>query len=143
MMSTHREYCNYGQSHETIRFFSAGGSFGAVRGMSRRLVEVALFSVLIGVLLVTNINIHPAWAQVMTITPDPPIANQPFTISIPAPDTGPVYVENVSGCSGSAVFSAFVGAPSYSVTVPGQPAGQYSFFLGTTTDCVDFNIVPP
>ena len=108
--------------------------------MSRRPVAVTLLSILIGVLLVMNLN--PAWAQMMTIAPDPPIANQSFTISIPAPDTGPVYVENVSGCVGSAVFSAFIGAPSYSVTVPGLPAGQYSFFFGTTTDCEDFNIVP-
>ena len=110
--------------------------------MNRRLVEATLFSVLIGVLLVMNTSIHPARAQVMTIAPDPPIANQSFTISIPAPDNGPVYVENVSSCAGSAVFSAFVGPPSYSMTVPGQPAGQYSFFFGTTTDCVDFSIVP-
>jgi hypothetical protein len=107
--------------------------------MSRRSVEVTLFSVLVAVLLVLSPN--PAWGQVMTLTPDPPIAGQPFTISIPSPDTGPVYVENVSGCVGSAFFSAFVGAPSYSVTVPGQPAGQYSFFFGTTTDCTNFNIV--
>jgi len=93
---------------------------------------------LIGVTLM--INLEPAWAQ--TITPNPPIANQPFTISIPAPTPGVLYVKNSFGCvGGSVVFSAYIGPPSFSANVPGQPAGQYSAFVGTAvTACVDFTI---
>lgn len=94
---------------------------------------------LIGLTLMMNLRL--AWAQ--TITPDPPIANQPFTISIPAPTPGVLYVKNAFGCvGGSVVFSAFIGPPTFSVSVPGQPAGQYSAFVGTAvTACVDFTIV--
>jgi hypothetical protein len=85
-------------------------------------------------------NLKTVWAQ--TIMPDPPIANQSFTVSIPGPTPGVLYVKNAFGCvGGSVVFSGFIGPPSFSVNVPGQPAGQYSAFVGTVTDCVDFTVV--
>lgn len=106
--------------------------------MNQRLAKLTILTVLIGVALLTNLN--PAWAQ--TITPNPPVANQSFTVSIPGSTPGVLYVKNAFGCvGGSVVFSGFIGPPSFSTNVPGLPAGQYSAFVGTVTDCVDFTVV--
>ena len=91
--------------------------------------------------LTLMMNLRPAWA--LTIVPDPPTANQSFTISLPGPTRGALYVTNAFDCvGGSVVFSAFIGPPSFSAVVPGQPAGQYGAFVGTVTTCVGFTITP-
>ena len=107
--------------------------------LSRPFVHVTLLIALIGVMLI--ITTIPVWA--LTITPDPPTANEPFTISLPSPTTGVLYVTDSPSCvGGSVVFSGFIGPPSFSVSVPGQPAGQYGAFVGTVATCVGFTIVP-
>jgi hypothetical protein len=75
------------------------------------------------------------------ITPNPPTAGAPFNISGITDCLSPnVSVYSGSGCSGTTVFSMLVGTQvSYSVTVPGQPAGPYSVSDGA---CVNFTIDP-
>jgi len=93
--------------------------------------------ILIGVMLI--INPKPAWA--LTITPDPPIAGQPF--SIIGYGAGAVFVFTGSGCGGSVVFQSgpLRGGP-YNVTVPELLAGQYHVTVPEDVGCVNFTVIP-
>jgi len=98
----------------------------------------ALLTVTIGFMLIISLN--SAWA--LTITPNPPIASQPFGISGYGP--GAVFVFTGSGCGGSVVFqSGPLRGGSYNVTVPGLPSGQYHVTVPEDLGCVDFTVIPP
>jgi hypothetical protein len=91
------------------------------------------------VVLVSLVSLTSVLA--LTITPPSPTPGQPITLSGPNVD-GNVEVFTGSGCTGTLVFSSatFV-ASSYTVTVPGQPAGQYSASVEEdTSSCVNFTV---
>jgi len=89
------------------------------------LVGVTLVAVLALALVVMNAN--PVWGY--TISPNPPVAGQPFTIT----DVGTlIAVESGFNCPGHVIGS---GSP---VTLT-LPAGDYSF---TDSFCVNFTVVP-
>jgi hypothetical protein len=100
-----------------------------------------LLITLVGVIFLANLK--PAWAD-MIITPNPPIAGQPFTIGGVSYLVGMVLdVYSGSGCHhGSVVFSQAMppNGGSYDVTVPGLPAGTYSAGISGTTYCMNFDI---
>jgi hypothetical protein len=97
----------------------------------------------LGLLLIT---VKPAWAN--TVTPSTPTAGIPFNISgnEELATGGSLVVYDSGGCAtgiGDAVFSTSLAFGPYSVTVPGQPAGQYSAeAFADSPDCVDFTINP-
>ena len=104
-------------------------------------MRVARLTVLLVFLVL--VNMIPAEARIMSIRPPSPTASQPFTISGTS-DGNSLVVFSGSGCHGSPVFSTSPlpsGAP-YSITVPGQPAGQYSATDFSGAGCVDFTVSP-
>lgn len=102
-------------------------------------MRVMLLTVILVWLALVNVN--PARATIMSVSPPSPTADQPFTISGTS-SGNPLVVFSGSGCYGSPVFSTPVlpfGAP-YSITVPGQPAGKYSATDYTGSGCVNFTV---
>lgn len=94
--------------------------------------------VILLVLTILAMNPHPVSAY--TITPNPPVAGQPFTITANfGSDT--IFVYQGSGCP-DGHFNVGVGM----VTLT-EPAGQYSFVIEheTVPNCVNFtvNSAPP
>ena len=89
------------------------------------------------------VNVRQVWA--LTITPNPPIAGQSFTISGPT-EGGDLLVFADFGCPAGGpplVLSAPISAPTYAVTVPPQPVGHYSASApGDPSGCVDFTVIP-
>lgn len=101
-----------------------------------------LAALLLGLVVVlVSMNVGQVWA--LTITPSSPIAGQPFTISGTVTTAGFLAIRSLPGCSGDVVFIQDISPPSYSVTVPGQPAGSYTVSASDDpSGCVDFTIQP-
>lgn len=77
----------------------------------------------------------------LSVNPPTPTPGQSITLSGPSMG-GDVLVYTGSGCTGTLVFSSntFV-ASSYTLTLPGQSAGQYSVNVqGDTPSCVNFAV---
>ncbi len=96
------------------------------------------------VVFVSLFSLTPVLA--LMVNPASPIAGQPFTL------TGPLKLGNVevftgSGCTGTVVVSmSTTTIVSYTVTVSGLPAGQYSVAVeGDSPSCVNFTVqsAPP
>ena len=96
------------------------------------------------VVFVSVVSLTPVIALV--VDPSSPTAGQPFTLTGPL-KLGTVEVFTGSGCTGTIVFSLTTSTVvSYTVTVPGQPAGQYSVSVqGDSPSCVNFTVqaAPP
>jgi len=96
------------------------------------------------VVLVSLISLTSVLA--LTITPPAPTPGQSITLSGPV-GGGNVEVFTGSGCTGALVFSsAITSTISYALTLPGEPAGQYSASVqGDSPSCVNFNVqaAPP
>ena len=100
-------------------------------------ISSGLSVVLVWAMLVLSLT--PAWA--LTITPNPPVAGQPFNIIGYGP--GAVFVYTGSGCGGSLVFlSGPLRGGAYNVTVPGLPAGHYHLTVPENVGCVNFTVIP-
>ena len=97
----------------------------------------------LGLLLV---SVKPAWGN--TVVPSTPTAGVPFNISgnEELATGGSLAVYDSGGCGtgiGDPIFSTVLAFGPYNVTVPGQPAGQYSAeVFGDSPGCVDFTINP-
>jgi hypothetical protein len=91
------------------------------------------------VVLVSLISLTPVLALI--ITPPSPTPGQPFTLSGPI-GGGNVEVFVGSSCTGTLVYSiGITSTTSYTLTVPGQPAGQYSASVqGDSPSCVNFEV---
>lgn len=112
-----------------------------VLSLGRRNLGVLFVLLVLALLLV---NMKSAWA--LTVTPSSPIAGTSFTISGTTTTGGHLYVLVGYGCPGGGpapVLVAAISSPTYMVTVPGHPAGQYSASAdGDQSGCVNFNIDP-
>jgi len=92
------------------------------------------------------VSVKPAWGN--TVTPSTPTAGVAFNISgnEELATGGSLAVYDSGGCGtgiGNSVFSTLLAYGPYSVTVPGQPAGQYSAeAFGDSPGCVGFTINP-
>jgi hypothetical protein len=84
------------------------------------------------IVLLTNVG--QVWA--LTITPNPPIAGEPFTITS-MPGYSSVFVFSSSDCSGGVIASSFTSP--FTLTLS---AGQYSAYSGDVSGCVKFTVVP-
>ena len=93
------------------------------------------------------VSVGPAWGN--TVTPSTPTAGVPFNISgnEELATGGSLAIYDSGGCGtgiGNSVFSTLLAYGPYNVTVPGQPAGQYSAeAFGDSPGCVDFTINSP
>jgi len=110
------------------------------RRLGRRRVPVTVLIPLLVIDIMCLMGLNPVWA--LTITPNPPIATQPFNVSGYGP--GAVFVFTGSGCGGSVVFQSgpLRGGP-YNVTVPGLPPGNYHLTVPENLGCVNFTVIPP
>ena len=104
-----------------------------------RHVTFALLIILVG----AAIALKPAWA--VTIVPNTPKADQPFSITFIVRDTlgGNLFIYSGSNCSGTAISETHEGVQgSYTLTLTLGP-GQYSA-IGSSdpSGCVNFTIVP-
>jgi hypothetical protein len=92
------------------------------------------------------VSVKPAWGN--TVTPSSPTAGVSFNISgnEELATEGSLAVYDSGGCGtgiGNSIFSTLLAYGPYNVTVPGQPAGQYSAeAFGDSPGCVDFTINP-
>jgi hypothetical protein len=92
------------------------------------------------------VSVGPVWGN--TVTPSTPTAGVPFNITgnEELATGGSLAVYDSGGCGtgiGNSVFSTLLAYGPYNVTVPGQPAGQYSAeAFGDSPGCVDFTINP-
>ena len=115
---------------------------------SRRILAPFLLGL---VAVAVLINVGQVWAQ--SITPNPPIANQNFTITGTCSLSGGntycvVIVYSGPGCTGSIILSAYIQSSGpYQAPVPRQQAGVYSTqtliqnaIVGEA--CLTFNIDP-
>lgn len=105
--------------------------------MGRGPVTVALVTVLL--LAVMLVGLRQVWA--LSVSPSSPIAGQPFTINSGAVIPEAINVYAGSGCSGTIIFAGTVPAGG-TLSVPGQPAGQYSTNTNFETGCLNFTVVP-
>lgn len=82
----------------------------------------------------------------LSVNPPTPTPGQSITLSGPV-GGGNVEVFTGSGCTGTLVFSsAITSTISYTLTLPGQSAGQYSVSVqGDTPSCANFAVqaAPP
>ena len=102
--------------------------------MGRGRVAVALVALLLLTLFLTGGR--QVWAVVISFSPNPPVAGQPFTITSSDSDDGlSVYTGSV--CNGQFSITAGTGT----VNVPAQSAGAYAYFDADLAVCVDFNII--
>jgi hypothetical protein len=76
----------------------------------------------------------------ITVTPSEPTAGVSFTISGIIGGATSLIVYNNGACSGPSFFGRGVGPGQFNVTVPGQPAGQYSAEQSGSR-CVPFTII--
>jgi hypothetical protein len=92
------------------------------------------------VVLVSLVSLTSVLA--LTVTPPSPTAGQSITLSGPSA-AGDVEMFTGSGCTvASMIFSSNTHvASSYTLTLPGRPAGQYSVsVVGDTPSCVNFTV---
>ena len=104
--------------------------------------------VLLLILLVTVtllINVRLVNGDTIMITPPNPTAGLPFNISgtNSAGVAEMLTVRTGGGCIGTQIYVTTVIVGSYSVTVLGLPAGQYSVSVANNTGCMNFTINPP
>ena len=100
-------------------------------------VGVALVTVLL--LAVLMVDMGQVWA--LSVTPNTPIAGYPFTVNSGAVIPEAINVYAGSGCSGNLLFAGQVPAGG-SLSIPGQPAGQYSTNTDFEPQCLNFTIIP-
>ncbi len=109
-----------------------------VSGSGLSKLRPAAVVILVALAVILSLSVGQVWA--LTFNPNPPIAGQPFTVS---GNTGgpsiPFGVFPTSNCAGGFIVFTTVATGVFTITVPGQPAGQYSI---SENGCVNFTIVP-
>jgi hypothetical protein len=90
-------------------------------------------------LFVLLVGVGQAWA--LSVTPSTPMAGQPFTVNSGAVISESITVYAGPGCSGTIIFAGTVPAGG-SLSVPGQPVGEYSTNTNFEHGCLNFTVLP-
>jgi len=122
--------CEKSEVDESIKTVSRSRFW--VKGLAQRHLVALLLGL---VAVVISVSVGQVWAY--TISPNPPVAEQPFTIT--ASNSNDYII--VGGFCLNGAVTGFMTASQGSVTLT-LSAGQYSFEIPSEVSCTLFTVVP-